>query len=315
MVDFKNKLIKNNMKKTLLIMAIIVLAVIFVILLIGVYRFNFTSDDIYVTTGGKINSKDATYIINGQAITFKNGVSELITTPDSATKIITRYFGNDVTGDLNGDGQDDVAFLLTQDNGGSGTFYYVTVALAGDQGYRGLNAALLGDRIAPQTIEIKDGKIIVNYAERQVGEPMSIPPSVGVSKYLQVINNKLEEIGQPNMITNLVEVGEAATQIANPASTNCIKLGGNLVIEKRGDGSEYGLCYFEDNRACEEWALLRGACPVGGVKTTGFDTIDQKYCAWSGGETFAVPQSICTFKDGTKCPTLEFYNGTCPVQG
>jgi len=103
----------------------------------------------------------------------------------------------------------------------------------------------------------------------------------------------------------------STTQIANPASVNCSEVGGNLTIEKRGDGGEYGLCYFEDNRACEEWALLRGDCSVGGVKTTGFDSIDQKYCAWSGGQTLAVPDSVCTFKDGSSCPTIDFYNGTC----
>jgi len=106
-------------------------------------------------------------------------------------------------------------------------------------------------------------------------------------------------------------VDEPITAIANPASVNCEKLGGNLKIEKRGDGGEYGLCYFEDNRACEEWALLRGECPYGGRRTTGFDSIDQKYCAWIGGDTFAVPDSICTFKNGSKCPTIELYNGKC----
>jgi len=105
----------------------------------------------------------------------------------------------------------------------------------------------------------------------------------------------------------------ALNQIANPASVNCSKVGGNLTIEERSDGGQYGLCYFEDNRACEEWALMRGECPVGGVKTTGFDAIDQKYCAWSGGQTFAVPNSICTFKNGSKCSTLDFYNGKCSV--
>lgn len=100
-------------------------------------------------------------------------------------------------------------------------------------------------------------------------------------------------------------------KIANPASTNCLEKGGKLVIEKRGDGGEYGLCYFEDNRACEEWALLNGRCPLGGVKTTGFDNIEQKYCAWSGGATVAEPKAICTFKNGQKCPVEEYYNGTC----
>jgi len=40
-----------------------------------------------------------------------------------------QYFGNEATGDLNGDGQADKAFLVTQDPGGSGTFYYVIAAL------------------------------------------------------------------------------------------------------------------------------------------------------------------------------------------
>lgn len=104
---------------------------------------------------------------------------------------------------------------------------------------------------------------------------------------------------------------EPSNQLANPASINCLKLGGNLVMNKRNDGGEYGLCYFGDNRACEEWALLRGDCPYGGRKTTGFDTIDQNYCAWLGGDTFAVPNSICIFKNGSKCPTVDFYSGSC----
>jgi putative hemolysin len=100
-------------------------------------------------------------------------------------------------------------------------------------------------------------------------------------------------------------------QIGNPASLNCTKVGGTLSIEKRGAGGEYGLCYFEDNRACEEWALMRGECPVGGVKTTGYDTVDQKYCAWVGGKTLAVPNSTCTFKNGKVCTTKAFYDGSC----
>jgi putative hemolysin len=111
--------------------------------------------------------------------------------------------------------------------------------------------------------------------------------------------------------SNTTSDSQTSTKLANPASVNCIKLGGNLIINTRGDGGQYGLCYFEDNRACEEWALMRGNCPVGGVKTTGFDTIDQNYCAWSGGQTLAIYNSICTFKNGSKCSTIDFYNGKC----
>ncbi|MBP6949129.1 MAG: DUF333 domain-containing protein [Candidatus Pacebacteria bacterium] len=99
--------------------------------------------------------------------------------------------------------------------------------------------------------------------------------------------------------------------ISNPASTNCEKVGGILAIQKRGDGGEYSLCTFEDNRACEEWALLRGECPVGGRKITGYDTIEQKYCVWLGGQTLASEKATCAFKNGKVCLALDFYNGTC----
>jgi len=136
--------------------------------------------------------KNATYVIEGQPVTLVNGHSEVPAAPGSASKVLTDYFGNDATGDLNGDGLPDVAFILTQNSGGSGTFYYVVAALRSSAGtYTGTNAVLLGDRIAPQTTEIKGGEVIVNYADRKPGEPMTAQPSVGVSKYLKVENGAL----------------------------------------------------------------------------------------------------------------------------
>jgi len=100
-----------------------------------------------------------------------------------------------------------------------------------------------------------------------------------------------------------------AVGLANPASKNCVAQGGTLKITKRGDGGEYGLCYFEDNRACEEWALMRGSCPIGGRRTTGYDTEAQRYCAWLGGQVFAVENAVCTLPDGRKCLADDLYNG------
>ena len=152
---------------------------------------------------GKVNApqkpvitdyKSATYTIDGQPVTLVNGRAETPSVPGSASKTVTQYFGNDATGDLNGDGRPDVAFILTQSGGGSGTFYYVVVALKTAAGYEGTNGVVLGDRIAPQTTEIKDGELIVNYADRRGGEPMTAQPSMGVSKYLKVQGMALAEI-------------------------------------------------------------------------------------------------------------------------
>lgn len=135
------------------------------------------------------------FTIDGQSVTLVGGRAETPAAPGSATKVVTQYFGNVATGDLDGDGMPDIAFLITQNSGGSGTFYYIVATLvAADGTYRGTNAVLLGDRIAPQTTEIRNGEIIVNYAERKVGEPMTAQPSVGVSKYLKVEGTTLAEV-------------------------------------------------------------------------------------------------------------------------
>lgn len=137
--------------------------------------------------------KNISYEIEGVSVLLDNGRAEVAVAPGSATKITTRYFGNEAYGDLDGDGADDVALYLTQDGGGSGTFYYIVSALKKGDTYRGTNAVLAGDRIAPQNIEIKNGVVIANYADRKPDEPMSAQPSLGKSKYLVVEAGRLTE--------------------------------------------------------------------------------------------------------------------------
>ena len=97
---------------------------------------------------------NATYLIDGKQVTLKNGVSEQAVAPGSASKEVVRVFGAPQKGDLDGDGIDDYAMLISQDAGGSGTFYYVAVGLADESSGKvlGTNSILLGDRIAPQNI-------------------------------------------------------------------------------------------------------------------------------------------------------------------
>jgi putative hemolysin/predicted metal-dependent phosphoesterase TrpH len=76
-------------------------------------------------------------------------------------------------------------------------------------------------------------------------------------------------ISSPGISAKEINKPDKKTGIANPASVNCINKGGTLSIQKSADGGEYGICTFEDNRQCEEWALFRGECPAGGRKITG----------------------------------------------
>lgn len=127
---------------------------------------------------GAFDGRNASFTVDGTPITLVNGISE---TPieRSAAKISTRYWGNLAKGDLNGDGRQDYAFLITQTTGGSGTFYYVVVALKKDAGYQTTPAFFIGDRIAPQSADIRSnvGELRVRYASHGPGEPMAAQPS------------------------------------------------------------------------------------------------------------------------------------------
>ena len=114
--------------------------------------------------------------------------------------------------------------------------------------------------------------------------------------------------------------GDADTAMANPASVNCVDKGGTLQIETRPDGGQYGVCLFEDNMQCEEWALMRGECPDGGVKVTGYTTDAARFCAITGGEYTVTDESgdqeqgTCTLPGGTVCDVYAYYEGTCSAQ-
>lgn len=174
---------------------------------LGVYYFFNPGFDavIQVESGqGAVDPKNATYIIDGQAVALRDGVSEVEAAPGSASKIVTKYFGNEVQIDLNGDGRLDTAFILTQTGGGSGTFYYAVAALNTPVGYVGSDGYLLGDRIAPQATTKSQNPsqpevVVFNYADRASGEPMTVRPSVGKSVYLKLNTDSMQwGIVQPN---------------------------------------------------------------------------------------------------------------------
>ncbi len=168
----------DNIKKT------IIIGVLAVLVIFGVYFYSYKQSAPRETNNfvGAVNYKDATYIIEGQKVALKNGIAETESAPGSSSKIVTRYFGNETTADFDGDGREDIAFLLTQDTGGSGTFYYVVAALNTKNGYVGSKALFIGDRISPQVTEKGSGNgIIVNYADRAPGESFAVKPSIGKS--------------------------------------------------------------------------------------------------------------------------------------
>lgn len=174
----------------------LIIIIIGVLAIAGFFYLNQHSSPEIVKNEPQGDYKNISYVIEGETIPLHDGTYEAQAAPGSVEKVDTEYFGNETKGDFNNDGREDVAFVLTQSGGGTGSFFYVVAALKTADGYQGTNAIFLGDRIAPQTTEFRGGQIIVNYADRKPGEPLSADPSVGVSKYLKVSADKLVEVSK-----------------------------------------------------------------------------------------------------------------------
>jgi hypothetical protein len=113
----------------------------------------------------------------------------------------------------------------------------------------------------------------------------------------------------------------AQTTLANPASKNCAAKGGMLVVEQNPTGGQYGVCIFQDGLQCEEWAMLRGQCRVGGIKVTGYATPAARYCAITGGKykvtsppKAPVETGTCNLPGGGQCDAAAYYDGSCTRQ-
>lgn len=143
------------------------------------------------------NPKNTSYDIDGQNITLQNGIATVSNNDEQRPSSTTiQYFGNELRVDIDGDSKEDSAFLVTSNNSGTGIFYYLVVSIKKDDQYIGTNGVLIGDRILPKTTEFKNGEIVVNYADRKIDQPMSVKPSINVSRYFKVINSTLTEISK-----------------------------------------------------------------------------------------------------------------------
>jgi len=136
---------------------------------------------------------NASYLVEGDAITLADGWAAREAAPGSAERIETRLFGMPAWGDLDGDGDEDAAVILLQRTGGTGSFYYVAAAIRHGCAFSGTNAVRLGDRVAPQSIRVRNGFVIATYADRRAGEPMAAVPSVAKTKHFALQAGKLVE--------------------------------------------------------------------------------------------------------------------------
>jgi len=177
---------------------------------------------------------------------------------------------------------------VTENSGGSGTFFYVVGAIKEEEGYRGTQAMLLGDRISPQSIEAAEGtQVVINYADRNPGEPMSTVPSVGKSMYVlyRSTTNDFGEVVQDfEGESNLPETDKSDLIVvtmpnAGAAVTNPIKIAGQA----------RGTWFFEASfpLIVTNWdGLIIGQ----GYATADGDWMTEEFVPFTGAVSYDLPE-------------------------
>lgn len=230
--------------------------------------------------------RDLTFRINEQEVILVSGTAEHEVAPGSASKEVFRIFGEPVMGDLDADGDADAVFFLTQETGGSGTFFYAVVGVNENGTYKGTNAMFLGDRIAPQNINIMNGKAVVNFAERKAGESFATQPSVGKSIWVHLDTQKLE-------------IGEAVQNFEGEADVSRMSLpmkvwswvrseeGGVLTTPKKAD--VFTLTFKDGNISIKTDCNGMGGTYVEQGRTLTFGSLmsTQMYCEGSQESYFS----------------------------
>ena len=112
--------------------------------------------------------------------------------------------------------------------------------------------------------------------------------------------------------------------LANPASVYCEDQGGKLDIRTMENGSQYGVCMFDDGSECDEWEFYKAECSPGDYfpASGSQDNLQLAnpaagYCIDQGGTYEIRTQAdggqygMCMFADGSECDEWQFYDGKC----
>lgn len=134
---------------------------------------------------------NVTYILGEYTIRLQNGYFEATTAPGSASKIKASIISKPVYEDIDKDGDKDAVMFIVLEPGGSGTFYYVAAALKTEGGFYGTTAVLLGDRIKPINLIVRNHMVVAIFADRSPSQPMATKPSIEKTNYIIFYEDQL----------------------------------------------------------------------------------------------------------------------------
>lgn len=164
-------------KKTHLVLGLIV-AIFALIILYSIISFLLKSSQTISPGANAPDISNMSYVVGSDIFNLKDGKAEKEYVLNHSEKNTLSILGEPIYGDFDGDKDTDAAVVLVNNPGTSGTYYYVALVINNAGDYKVSNALYLGDRIAPQAVIMRDGKLIVTYADRKEDDPMTESPSV-----------------------------------------------------------------------------------------------------------------------------------------
>lgn len=173
----------------------IIILVLAVLALGGLYFFNNQSSEVpnFNSTGSvdKPDPSNATFTIDEEKVALSSGRLEREIEGGIEEEIVLGELF--AYGDINSDTKADTAAVLIQSGASSGIFVYVVGYVSGAVKYNGTNAVFLGDRVIPQTLDIRNQTITVTYLDRRSDEPFAAEPTLSVTKNFVYRNGELQE--------------------------------------------------------------------------------------------------------------------------
>ncbi len=129
-----------------------------------------------------------------------------------------RMLGLFALGDLNGDGVDDAAIILVENDGGSGSFESLVVLLKTGGAFHQAGQAELGDRFAINSVAILSGQIVLDMLVDGPSDPLCCPSQPEVQTY-RLVDGYLWLLRQTAQTPGPVE---HEVNIASPADRSTV---------------------------------------------------------------------------------------------
>lgn len=162
-----------------------------------------------------------------RSVTLVDGKSE---TGSGESYFLASLLPQQARGDLNGDGLEDVALLLAENGGGSGVF----VSLIGVLNQNGLpvqtGALLIDDRPQINSLEIRDGRILLDAVIHGINDPM-VSPTLQVRETIELAGGAFALVRFTSSMAGGVERSINITAPVNGAGVSgSVQVQGNMPI-------------------------------------------------------------------------------------